>query len=69
MTDQQRRLALIVAGLLLVLFGVGFSLHELTQPEPNTERCAALVGPGSTDAERERAFQSPLCKDVREAVR
>lgn len=66
---EKRRLALIVAFAAVALLAVGLTIHRLTQPEPNLERCAALVGPDSTDDERREAFRNPLCKDVRELIR
>lgn len=60
----------VVLSMLLVALLIAVAVsQELLEPQPNAEKCAALVGPSSTDAEREAAFLSPLCADVRNAVR
>lgn len=68
MTPQRRRTAAIVLGVLLVLGGA-LVINRLTQPEPNLDRCIALSERASTDAERDKAFDSPLCKDLRDMIR
>lgn len=60
----------VVLSILLVALLIAVAVSQgLLEPQPSTEKCAALVRPSSTDAERETAFRSPLCADVRNAVR
>lgn len=68
MTPHRRHALLLVLSLVAIL-AVSFTIKRLMQPEPDTQRCAALVGPGSTDAERDRAFARPVCKGVRDVIR
>lgn len=67
MTTPPRMVVMVlflVSMLAAVLLG-----RMLLQPEPNTQKCAALVGPESSDAEREAAFRNPLCAELRDLIR